>query len=84
MFRFFDTPKSCVHRLPYGVVPDAYHPPVAKTENPTLRTKVHMAPWLDEYAAGTLETACEQDVEAHLLVCDSCFAAYVAMLVRGA
>jgi anti-sigma factor RsiW len=43
-----------------------------------------MAPWLDEYAAGSLESGCEEEVEAHLLVCDDCFAAYVAMIVRGA
>lgn len=41
-----------------------------------------MAPWLDEYADRTLESACEQQLEAHLLVCDTCFAALVAVLVH--
>jgi len=41
-----------------------------------------VAPLLDEYAADRLETACSQALEAHMLVCDSCFAAYVALLVR--
>ena len=46
------------------------------------RTEVHMAPLLDEYAADRLETASSDALEAHMLVCDACFAAYVALLVR--
>ena len=41
-----------------------------------------MAPWLDDYASGKLESACAQEFEAHLLVCDCCFAALVALIVR--
>ena len=52
--------------------------------DPQIRTKIHMAPWLDDYAAGKLESASEQELEAHLLVCDDCFAALVAMLVLRA
>jgi len=52
--------------------------------DPLLRTPIHMAPWLDDYAAGRLEKASAEQVEAHLLVCDVCFAAYVALLVKRA
>jgi len=45
-------------------------------------TRIHMAPWLDDYASGKLESACAQEFEAHLLVCDCCFAALVALIVR--
>ncbi len=41
-----------------------------------------MTPLLDEYASNRLESGPSQDVEAHLLLCDDCFAAYVALLVR--
>lgn len=39
---------------------------------------------LAEYAAGKLEPGCVQDVETHMLVCDACFAAYVALCLRAA
>jgi hypothetical protein len=45
-------------------------------------SEVHVAPLLDEYAADRLETASSDALEAHMLVCDACFAAYVALLVR--
>ena len=41
-----------------------------------------MAHRLEEYAAGSLDSLREVDVESHLLVCESCFAAYVALLVK--
>lgn len=43
-----------------------------------------MTPLLDDYASNRLESGSSQAVEAHLLVCDDCFAAYVALLVRRA
>lgn len=46
------------------------------------RTEEHLVPLLDAYASNRLETASAQALEAHLLVCDECFAAYVALLVR--
>ena len=83
MFVFLDTDQSYVHRLPYERVPAVPGRLVPMTEtDPLLRTPIHMAPWLDDFAAGRLETGCEQQVEAHLLVCDVCFAAYVALLVN--
>jgi len=45
-------------------------------------SEVHVAPLLDDYAADRLETASSDALEAHMLVCDACFAAYVALLVR--
>jgi anti-sigma factor RsiW len=48
----------------------------------SISTEVHVASLLDDYAADRLETASSRDLEAHLLVCDACFAAYVALLVR--
>jgi hypothetical protein len=47
-------------------------------------SEVHMESLLAEYAAGKLEPACVQDVETHMLVCDACFAAYVAICLRAA
>ena len=41
-----------------------------------------MAPLLDRYAAGSLEGERAEALEAHMLVCDECFATYVALLVR--
>ena len=41
-----------------------------------------MATLLDDYAADRLETASAEALEAHMLVCDACFAAYLALLVR--
>jgi len=46
------------------------------------RTEIHMGPWLEDYAAGTLRSACERQLEAHVLVCDNCFAALVALYLR--
>jgi hypothetical protein len=43
-----------------------------------------MAPLLEEYASDRLERGCTEALEAHMLVCDSCFAAYVALLLRHA
>ena len=43
-----------------------------------------MAPLLDQYEAGSLECEGVEALEAHMLVCDECFAAYVALLVRRA
>jgi hypothetical protein len=47
------------------------------------RTEVHVAPLLDDYAADRLESASARELEAHMLVCDACFAAYMALLVRS-
>jgi hypothetical protein len=46
------------------------------------RPDVHLASFLEDFAADRLEPPRDEDVEAHLLVCDDCFAAYVALLVR--
>lgn len=45
------------------------------------KRRPHIAEWLERFAACKLEPACDERVEAHLLVCDACFAAYVAFLV---
>jgi hypothetical protein len=50
--------------------------------DPRPTTIVHMAPWLDDYASGRLNPEYEEALETHLLVCDACFAAYVALFVR--
>ena len=44
--------------------------------------EVHMAAQLDDYSSGRLDPSLAADLEAHLVVCDACFAAYVALLVR--
>ena len=41
-----------------------------------------MTPLLDDFASDRLDSARSDPIEAHLLVCDACFAAYVALLVR--
>ena len=41
-----------------------------------------MAPWIDDYAEARLAPGRTREVEAHLLVCDVCFAAYLAHLLR--
>ena len=46
------------------------------------KTRIHMARWLADYARGRLPEARAERIEAHFLVCDVCFAAYVALLVR--
>ncbi len=43
-----------------------------------------MAAQLDDYSNGRLDPSLTADLEAHLVVCDACFAAYVALLVRRA
>lgn len=54
-----------------------------KTSTRTLPERgPHVADWIERYAACKLEPACDERVEAHLLVCDACFAAYVAFLVN--
>ena len=54
-----------------------------KTPTRTLPERgPHVADWIERYAACKLEPACDERVEAHLLVCDACFAAYVAFLVN--
>jgi hypothetical protein len=56
---------------------------MAKTEHdPRTKTDLHMASHLEDFAADRLDPDLEQEVESHLLVCDDCFAAYVALLVR--
>jgi anti-sigma factor RsiW len=56
---------------------------MARTENDArTNVDVHMASCLEDYAAERLEPPRDEAVEAHLLVCDDCFAAYVALLVR--
>ncbi len=56
---------------------------MVRTEHdPLPDADVHLAALLDDYAAGRLDSEREEDVEGHLLVCDACFAAYVATLVR--
>lgn len=44
----------------------------------------HIADWLDDYAAGSLESRIATEIEAHLLVCDVCFAAYLAHTLHEA
>ena len=44
--------------------------------------EVHVASQLDDYSSGKLDPSLAADFEAHLVVCDACFAAYVALLVR--
>jgi anti-sigma factor ChrR (cupin superfamily) len=44
--------------------------------------QVHMADQLEDYANGGLDPSLAVDLEAHLVVCDACFAAYVALIVR--
>lgn len=44
--------------------------------------QVHTADQLDDYASGELDPSLAADLEAHLVVCDACFAAYVALIVR--
>jgi len=56
---------------------------MARTENDArTHADVHMASCLEDYAAERLAPPRDEVVEAHLLVCDDCFAAYVALLVR--
>jgi len=43
----------------------------------------HFDSCLSDYTAGRLESALEREIEAHLLVCDRCFAALVAEVVIG-
>jgi anti-sigma factor RsiW len=45
-------------------------------------TEVHEADRLDDYASGKLDPSLAVELESHLVVCDACFAAYVALLVR--
>jgi hypothetical protein len=49
---------------------------------PRREARVHIAFWLADYAAGRLEPASDHRVETHLVTCEPCFAAYVAMLLR--
>ena len=44
--------------------------------------EVHMTAQLDDYASGKLDPRLAEELEAHLVVCDACFAAYVALFVR--
>jgi len=46
--------------------------------------RVHLSPWLERHADGSLDEACAELVDAHLLVCDFCMAAYVALLFAEA
>jgi hypothetical protein len=82
MFGLFDAAQSCVHLTPYAGVPTAKQEMPKTEHDPSPETEVHMAHRLEEYAAGSLDPAREVDVESHLLVCDTCFAAYVALLVK--
>ena len=38
----------------------------------------HLAQWIDDYVADRLESESLQALEAHLVACDVCFAAYLA------
>ncbi len=49
----------------------------------TRELDLHVAAWLDDLVAGRLAGPVAADVEAHLLVCDACFAQYV-LSVLGA
>jgi anti-sigma factor RsiW len=44
---------------------------------------IHMAVHLEPYAAGKLDPSLAAELEAHLVLCDACFAAYVALLVKS-
>ncbi len=52
-------------------------------EDDRIRDGVHMAWWLPDYTAGRLEPGREGEVESHLLVCDACFAALVAIALSA-
>lgn len=47
------------------------------------RTGGHVAAQMDEYLAGRLESDAEVAFEAHLLVCDECFPAYLIRTLDG-
>jgi hypothetical protein len=81
MSRNLDIPQSSVHRSPYG---GGDENPAWRSALPAEIAEVHMESLLDEYASGKLDPACVQDVETHMLVCDACFAAYVALCLRTA
>jgi hypothetical protein len=56
---------------------------MARTEHDAHpKPDVHLASCLEDFAADRLDSAREEAVEAHLVVCDECFAAYVALLVK--
>ena len=46
-----------------------------------FRSEAHVDTWLADYARGRLATSLDQEIEAHLLTCDLCFAALVAEVV---
>jgi hypothetical protein len=41
---------------------------------------VHAASWIEDFAAGRLDPALDVEIQAHLVTCDACFAAYLALL----
>ncbi len=45
-------------------------------------TRPHVAPWLADYASGSLDPAWSLEIEAHFLVCDVCFAAYLSQVLN--
>jgi hypothetical protein len=45
---------------------------------------IHVADRLDSFRAGSLGLARSREVASHLLLCEVCFAAYLAALLRRA
>jgi putative zinc finger protein len=80
--RNLDAGQSSVHLSPYPSDEEA--PPTAmRTQDDCgSATEIHMAARLEDYASGKLDPSLTAELEAHLVVCDACFAAYVALLVR--
>lgn len=48
-----------------------------------LEIPLHIDEWLPARLEGTLGSACDRDLDAHLLVCDTCLAQLIAHAVEA-
>ncbi len=84
MCRFVDIrPKPRSENAISWWLPEESVPPPKPPERGMETHRPHIQPYLADYAAGTLESRCLQELEAHVLVCDVCFAALVAQVLFG-
>jgi hypothetical protein len=80
--RNLDAAQSSVHLSPYPSDEEAPPDAMRTQDDCGTAAEVHVAAQLDDYSSDKLDPSLAADLEAHLVVCDACFAAYVALVVR--
>jgi hypothetical protein len=47
-------------------------------------SRIHVGPWIEAHVEGSLDESTAKLLEAHLVTCDCCFAAWLSVLLRPA